>query len=378
MNSKLIISIVGARPQFIKSAAISRYILESCESNSKLEEWIIHTGQHFDYEMSELFFKDLDIPIPKYNLSIGGGSHGQNTGKMLEQIEKILINDQPLGVLIYGDTDSTLAGALAAAKLNIPLFHVESGLRSFNRQMPEEKNRIIADHISDICFVPTKNAYKQLIKEGIPDERIILSGDVMVDSARIYGDKSNKTSNILDLLEIDKNKYKTILVTIHRAENTDNKERMISIFEALNEFAINNLDKYKVVLPLHPRTKKKLQQYSLFELTKNINITSPIGFLDIIYLQKTSSLIITDSGGIQKEAFIHGTPCLTIRTETEWTELINTGWNVLADPSSKDDILSKINIQLEFNCKSTRENLYGDGFSSKLIVESINNFLGYK
>ena len=367
-----IFTIIGARPQFIKAAAVSHTIKNYKEF---INETIIHTGQHFDFEMSERFFKELDIPIPSFNLGIGGGTHGQNTGRMIEKIEKILIKDKPDGILVYGDTDSTLAAALAASKLNIPIFHIEAGLRSHNRYQPEEQNRILTDHLSDLCFCPTKLAIKNLQKEGLPYERIIKTGDVMADATRIYSELSFD-EKILSNFNLESKKF--ILLTIHREENTDDKKRLENILKMvnskINKYA-NTKNRLKIILPIHPRTKNRIAEYKFESLIKNFIITDPLGFRDMILLEKHSKIIITDSGGIQKEAFFQRTPCVTIRSETEWTELIESGWNILADPSEQEKISDSINLQLNFDNKKEPQNFYGDGFAADEIIKKIINYL---
>jgi len=362
-----VLTILGARPQFIKAAPVSQEII----SQNKFNEIILHTGQHYDSKMSQIFFDEMLIPRPKYNLGIGGGTHGSNTGRMLELIEKILIDETPQAVLVYGDTDSTLSGALAAAKLHIPIMHIESGLRSFNRMMPEEINRVLTDHLSDICFAPTINAVKNLKNEGIISSKIFKCDDVMADAARIFGNLSEEKSNILERFNLAKNKY--ILTTIHRAENTSCKDNLISIFEALNKVSIGK--NISIICPLHPRTKKAIEIYGIENLLKNIICIEPIGFLDMISLEKNASLIVTDSGGIQKEAFLHKTPCLTIRNETEWVELIDSKWNCLANTSHKLEILDQIKKQILFDKNSRYVSLYGDGFAADRIVMEIQRFL---
>ena len=366
-----IFTVIGARPQFIKAAAVSHTIKNY---RKFINETIIHTGQHFDFEMSERFFKELDIPIPSINLGIGGGTHGENTGRMIEKIEKILIKNKPDGILVYGDTDSTLAAALAASKLNIPIFHIEAGLRSHNRYQPEEQNRILTDHLSDLCFCPTKLAITNLKKEGLPCERVVITGDVMADATRIYAESSCDEEKFLSNLNLESKEF--ILLTIHREENTDDKKRLENILKMVNSI-INKYknDRLKIILPIHPRTNKRIAEYKFENLIKNFIITDPLGFRDMILLEKHSKIIITDSGGIQKEAFFQRTPCVTIRSETEWTELIESGWNILADPSNKDKIIDAINLQLNFDKTKDTKNFYGDGFAADEIIKKIINYL---
>ncbi len=361
-----LITIIGARPQFIKASALFKSMELVPGSSLLLDQKILHTGQHYDSNMSDCFFEDLGIPQPSYELGIGGGSHGANTGRMLEEIEKILIADKFDGVIVYGDTDSTLAGSLAASKLKIPVFHIEAGLRSFNRSMPEEQNRVITDHLSELCFAPTPLAIQNLRSEGIADERIVKTGDIMADTARIFSISLNRRNELLKRLGCFEKNF--ILATIHRAENVDNPQKLLSILSALAK------QKIPVLLPLHPRTKARIEQFNLHKLIANLQITEPLGYLDMVMLEKKADLIITDSGGIQKEAYFQGTPCVTIREETEWVELIDTGWNKLADPNNKDAIIDSISNQLNFELSQPRPNLYGDGFSAKTIISKLLNY----
>jgi UDP-GlcNAc3NAcA epimerase len=352
-----IVTIIGARPQFIKAATISRLIKKSIG----IDEFIVHTGQHFDSNMSDIFFKELDIPEPNFHLGIGGGNHGEQTGKMLQAIEKVLLDEKPDWVLVYGDTNSTLAGALAAAKLHIPVAHVEAGLRSFNKKMPEEINRILTDHISSILFSPTETASKNLISEGIEVSNIREVGDVMFDAALYYAEKSEKESTIISKLNLKRKGY--ILATIHRAENTDNSDRLLHIFAQLEQLSKD----YNIVLPLHPRTKKNLDVHHWDFKNSKINFIDPVGYLDMVMLEKNSQLIITDSGGVQKEAFFHHVPCITLRNETEWVELVNTGFNTLIiDISTLPNIVST-SLSKSYNFE--RHNLYGNGDASSKIVK---------
>jgi UDP-GlcNAc3NAcA epimerase len=352
-----IFSIVGARPQFIKAATVSRSIEESLH----VEETLVHTGQHYDEEMSEIFFQRLDIPKPDYNLGIGSGTHGEQTGRMLEEIERVLLKEMPDVVLVYGDTNSTLAGALAAAKLDIPIAHVEAGLRSFNRQMPEEINRVLTDHASNLLFVPTQTAIQNLKKEGIRGEVVHMVGDVMYDAALYYGPKAKETSTVLDDIGLTTDEY--ILATIHRAENTDQAERLVSIFEALKEAAA----KRDVVLPLHPRTRKSLQQVGRYEdFARAIHLIQPVGYLDMIALEKNAAVIVTDSGGVQKEAYFHKVPCLTVRDETEWIELVEAGWNELVPPDEANELPARIEDALGHEGEAN--DLYGRGNASQKVV----------
>jgi UDP-GlcNAc3NAcA epimerase len=356
-----IITIVGARPQFIKASMISRVFRSHNQTSSpKIEEIIIHTGQHFDKNMSEIFFSELDIPKPNYNLGIHSLSHGAMTGRQLEQIEKVLIKEKPDWVLVFGDTNSTLAGALAATKLNFKVAHVEAGLRSFNRNMPEEINRILTDHVSDILFAPTETAYNNLINEGINKEKIRIVGDVMFDASLHFALIAERTSNIINELNLRPNEY--ILATIHRAENTDNPENLKNIFKALADAPL------QVVIPLHPRTKTKLDESKII-ISGQIKTVEPVSYLDMIMLEKKSFLIVTDSGGIQKEAFFYKKPCITLREETEWIELVNCGVNLLVGSNSLK-ISDSFNSfpPLKFN-----QTFYGSGDASTNIVKQLTN-----
>jgi UDP-GlcNAc3NAcA epimerase len=353
-----IITIIGARPQFIKAAVVSRAIRLRSDA---ITELIVHTGQHFDSNMSDIFFEELDIPKPHFHLGVGGGSHGQNTGRMLEKIEEVLLQEKPDYVLVYGDTDSTLAGTLAAVKLHIPVAHVEAGLRSFNRKMPEEINRILTDHASEVLFTPTLTAVKNLNNEGIGASKIKQVGDVMYDAALYYGTKVEQNNALLKNLEIESKKY--ALVTLHRAENVDNKERLSSIFNGLGNYT------NPIILPLHPRTKKMLGSFGI-DIPFNIKIIDPIGYMDMILLEKNAAFIATDSGGVQKEAYFHKVPCITMRDQTEWVELVEHGVNILtgADTNAIIDALTKVK---NINPTLFEEPLYGNGTTGTAIVDAL-------
>jgi UDP-GlcNAc3NAcA epimerase len=317
-----IITVIGARPQFIKAAVVSRNLIERDETH----EILVHTGQHYDANMSDTFFEELDIPYPKYHLGIGGGTHGQNTGRMIERIENVLLQEKPNWLLLYGDTDSTLAGALAAVKLHIPVAHVEAGLRSFNRAMPEEINRVLTDHASEKLFTPTETAVRNLMSEGITGEKVLEVGDVMYDAALYYGDKAEETSRILNELGLSPKAY--VLATLHREENVDDRSRLVSVLEG---FAASEKP---IVLPLHPRTRKRLKEFGLI-LPSLVRAIDPVGYLDMVMLEKNAAIIATDSGGVQKEAYFHKVPCITLRDETEWLELVEVGANKLVGVSSE-------------------------------------------
>ena len=314
-------TVVGARPQFIKAAAVSRAI--AADPSRRLQEVIVHTGQHFDDNMSQVFFDELDIPKPDYNLGVSGGNHGAMTGRMLEQIEGVLIDETPDWVLVYGDTNSTLAGALAAVKLHIPVAHVEAGLRSFNRRMPEEINRIVADRVSSLLFCPTDAAVTNLRNEGVV-EGVHRCGDVMFDVSLFYRDRARERSRALSTLGLEGRRF--ALVTCHRAENTDDAVRLRAILTALQQLS----SELAIVLPLHPRTRKKVSEFGLTGLLDGVQVVAPLPFLDMIALEQAASLILTDSGGVQKEAFFFGVPCLTLRDETEWVETVEAGANLIA------------------------------------------------
>jgi UDP-GlcNAc3NAcA epimerase len=347
-----IVTILGARPQFIKAGSVSREIAK----HSNIKEIIVHTGQHFDKNMSDIFFDEMKIPKPHYNLNINGLSHGAMTGQMMEKIEKILLQEKPDWVLVYGDTNSTLAGALSASKLHIKVAHIEAGLRSFNMKMPEEINRILTDRISNILFCPTVTAITHLKNEGFENFncKIINSGDVMQDGALFYSSLAIKPP-----IKLNK---EFILSTIHRAENTDDKERLKEIFEALNEIGKD----IQIILPLHPRTKQIIQSSNL--TIQNLTIIEPLGYLEMVYLIKNSQLIMTDSGGLQKEAYFFKKPCITLRDETEWIELIEHKFNVLVG-ANKKKILHAYQ-EFEFN-KNFNLILYGKGNASEIILQSL-------
>ena len=355
-----IITILGARPQFIKASVVSHCI----KKNTQLKEIVVHTGQHFDANMSNVFFAELGMDNPKYQLNIHGGLHGEMTGRMLNEIEKVLLVEKPDAVLVYGDTNSTLAGALASIKMHIPVAHVESGLRSFNMAMPEEINRILTDRVSRWLFVPTNVALQHLTREGFASEQIIVVGDVMYDVALYHGSRVSAEGRQLERHGLRPKKY--VLATVHRAENTDCPIRLQNIFNALLKLS----SILTVIVPLHPRTKKILESSELYESiikSNSLILTDPVGYLDMVQLEKYATLIATDSGGVQKEAFFYRVPCVTLRDETEWVELVEAGWNRLAPPVDTDTLLSAFYESIGSSGKEIRP--YGDGNAASLIVD---------
>ena len=399
-----ILTILGARPQFIKAGSVSRAIashnnqvasLESLVSsedskNQKLQtknqelitEIIVHTGQHYDANMSDIFFDEMQIPKPNYFLGIGGKSHGAMTGQMIEKIEEVALKENPDWIMVYGDTNSTLAGAIVASKLHIKLAHIEAGLRSFNMKMPEEVNRILTDRVSTILFCPTDTAMKNLKAEGFEVEgegrrektegrnscfgRVVKVGDVMQDGAMFYKNISTKPSTF----NLQPSNF--ILCTIHRAENTDDETRLRSIFEALNEIAKEK----QIILPLHPRTKKLLENLQTKNqklLTKNLTIIDPVGYLEMVWLIDNCDFVMTDSGGLQKEAYFFEKQCITLRDETEWVELVECGANTLVG-ADKNKIIEAYRNNSEFNKQNSKLDLYGGGKASKNIIKEIINY----
>lgn len=352
-----ILTILGARPQFIKAGSVSREIAKYDE----VEEVIVHTGQHYDANMSDIFFEEMRIAKPNYFLGIGGTSHGAMTGQMIEKIEEVVLKELPDWIMVYGDTNSTLAGAIVASKLQVKLAHIEAGLRSFNMKMPEEVNRILTDRISNILFCPTDTAIENLKKEGFENfnVKVVKSGDVMLDGAIFY-----KNLAVKPTLKIENN---YILCTVHRAENTDNEERLISIFQALEKVAKDK----QVILPLHPRTRKIIQKLNLE--THKLTIIEPVGYLEMVWLINHCDLVMTDSGGLQKEAYFFQKPCITLRDETEWVELVDNGFNILVG-ADKDKILDKYKeASLNFSV-SPLLNIYGNGNASQNIVQNLLSF----
>jgi UDP-GlcNAc3NAcA epimerase len=348
-----ILTVVGARPQFIKAAAVSR-VLRSVHG---VQEVLLHTGQHYDPNMSSVFFEELGIPAPEYNLGVGSGSHALQTAQMLTGIEEVLIKEQPDRVMVYGDTNSTMAGALSAVKLNIPVAHVEAGLRSFNHAMPEEINRIVTDRISDLLFAPTLTAVAHLEKEGLAGSARF-TGDVMYDSLLYYREVVRKDESRYAAKGIDPG---FLLATIHRAENTDHVENLVHILEAFASIG------GRIILPIHPRTRKSIS--GKFIIPSNVSVIDPVGYLEMLWLTMNSVKVLTDSGGLQKEAYLLGKPCVTIRTETEWTETVHDGWNVITgtDPAK---ILEAANAPYP---SAPRRDAFGNGKASEIITDLLTS-----
>jgi len=396
-----IVTVVGARPQFIKIGAVCRAIHQynrHASSKKRINEILVHTGQHYDHRMSQLFFEQLELPQPSYHLEAGSGSHAQQTGKMLERLEPILEREKPDGVVVYGDTNSTVAGALTGAKLNIPVIHIEAGLRSYVRSMPEEINRVVTDHLSAFLFCPTRQAVLNLTKEGIKPgvgKLVINVGDVMYDSVLYYSKMAEKKSTILEDLGLRATKpvrkadlrslrpcterFVTVpyyLVTLHRAENTDDPKKLKSILRALNEIG----KRYPVILPLHPRTKKMIHAFRLLPRSRGILLIDPISYFDMLSLEKKAKAILTDSGGVQKEAYWFRVPCLTLRNETEWMETVRSGWNVLVGTEPKKIIREIALLERRRPSRKTRVDsilttIFGDGKASEKIVRILNEAL---
>jgi len=352
-----LVSVVGARPQFVKAAVVSRAI----RAVEGMNEVVVHTGQHYDANMSDVFFAELAIAPPDYHLGIGSAAHGAQTGRMLEAIEKVLLESAPDWVLVYGDTNSTLAGALAAAKLHVPVAHVEAGLRSFNRRMPEEINRVLTDHVAELLFAPTQVAVENLRREGVAARGIHLVGDVMFDAARHFGARAEAVSNVLHRLRLKSGEY--VLATIHRAENTDDRKRLEVILGGIGRVA----ETTPVVFPVHPRTRAALQQQRpAAPQPAHLVLTEPVGYLDMLQLEKNACLVVTDSGGVQKEAFFFERPCVTLRDETEWVELVELGWNQLVPPRDSDQVADAIRSRI--GSRGIAAAPYGDGTASQQIA----------
>ncbi len=378
-----IVTIIGARPQIIKAAALSRAIKN--KYGGQLNEIIVHTGQHYDANMSQVFFDELGIPTPDYNLNVGSGGHGSQTASMITGIEEILIKEKPNAIVLYGDTNSTLAGALAAVKIHVPVVHIEAGLRSFNKAMPEEVNRIMCDHVSSFLFSPTKTGLNNLIKEGFKNNslppynannpKIYHCGDVMYDNSLFFSEVAETKTDILDKLKLQKNKF--ILATIHRNNNTDEPKRLNALFKALNDICKES--KLDVVLPLHPRTAKLLETnldkelYSEIKNNPQFKICDPASFLEMVSLEKNCKLVMTDSGGVQKEAFYFEKPCVILRPETEWVELVECGTAIIAD--ANEDKIKKAFETLNNKTDLKFPKLYGNGHAAEFICSEIIKYI---
>ncbi len=375
-----LLTIIGARPQIIKAAAISRAI--QTRFSGQVEEFILHTGQHYDDNMSEVFFRELGIPSPDYNLHVGSGSHGVQTARIIEGVEKVLLERHYDGVIVYGDTNSTLAAAVAASKIHVPVFHVEAGLRSFNMSMPEEINRIVCDQLSSVLFTPTETGLRNLEAEGFygiksrihfadgRGQKVVLSGDVMYDNSMYFSAMADDRSDIIERLGLKPRGF--VLATIHRPANTDNAANLQSIFRALSDIA--EREQIDVILPLHPRTRKKMAEFRLHmdELGNRIKIIEPASFFEIIRLEKNARVVMTDSGGVQKEAFFYSTPCVILRPETEWVEIVDAGAGIIAD-ADYDHILAAYghlaNKPVHF------PSLFGDAHAGEKILQAILDYL---
>lgn len=379
-----LLTVIGARPQIIKAAAISRAI--RTQFSDRIEEHILHTGQHYDANMSEVFFRELGVPSPDYNLHVGSGSHAVQTARIMEGVEKVLTETQYDGVIVYGDTNSTLAAAVAASKIHMPVFHVEAGLRSFNMSMPEEINRIVCDQLSSLLFTPTETGLKNLMHEGFLVEgvehkasgvrhfadgrtqRVSLSGDVMYDNSVYFSDMADTRSNIIERLNLRPRNF--VLVTIHRPANTDNLQNLNSILRALADIA--SKEQIDVVLPLHPRTRKRMSDNGIVVTSEQVHVVEPVSFFDMIRLEKSARVVMTDSGGVQKESFFYSTPCVILRPETEWVEIVEAGAGIIAD-ADYDRILAAYeqlaNKQVHF------PPLFGDAHASEKIITEIIDYL---
>ena len=343
-----VLSVVGARPQFIKAAPVSRQL------RRQHQEVLLHTGQHYDHGMSQVFFDDLGSPLPDVNLGIGSATHGRQTGQMLAGIESVLLEEQPDWMLVYGDTNSTLAGALAAAKLHVPVGHVEAGLRSFNRAMPEEINRVLTDHVADLLFCPTETGVSNLAVEGIA-AGVHNTGDVMLDAVLHYASIAEERSTILDELALEPRSF--LLATIHRPCNTDRTENLRAVLEALSQVGET------VIFPVHPRTSKMMRAEGL-RVSQSVRLIEPVGYLDMLQLERSARLIVTDSGGVQKEAYFLAVGCVTLRQETEWVETVEAGWNMLVK-ADKERILESVR---GFSAPATHPEVFGDGHAAEKIV----------
>jgi len=375
-----IITVIGARPQIIKAAALSRVILNDFQ---EIEEIIVHTGQHYDKNMSDIFFTELEIPKPQINLKVGSSSHGAQTALMIDKIEKVMLEYSPNAVVVYGDTNSTLATAIAASKLHVPIVHIESGLRSFNKKMPEEVNRILCDHVSTLLFSPTKSGYNNLLNEGFLKENsnnasadspnIYHCGDIMYDNSLYFSKLSDKNSGILEKLNLQNEKF--ILATVHRNDNTDSKIKLKDLFSTFLQ--ITEIHQLKIILPLHPRTSKMMEQLLDSQLLKKIQesnlltIIDPASFLDMIALEKNAELIITDSGGVQKEAYFFKKPCIILRPQTEWVEIVETKSAVISDTNSK--IILEATERFLSNPDLKFPEVFGDGNAASFIAKEMHN-----
>ncbi|HEX7050665.1 MAG TPA: UDP-N-acetylglucosamine 2-epimerase (non-hydrolyzing) [Longimicrobiales bacterium] len=356
-----VLTVVGARPQFVKAAPLSRAL-----ATDGISEILVHTGQHYDHAMAGRFFEELGIRAPDVNLGVGSDSHGRQTARMLEGIEAVLVTEEPDWVVVYGDTNSTLAGALAAAKLHIPVAHIEAGLRSFNRRMPEEVNRVLTDHAAELLFCPTATAVENLRREGFDERRIHLVGDVMYDAAILFAARAEHLSDIRERLGLDDGGY--VVATVHRAENTDSPARLSAILCALARVAAE----VPVVLPLHPRTRAAIERYGLaLPNSDRVRIIEPVGYLDMLMLLKGARVVATDSGGVQKEAFFAGAPCVTLRTETEWVELVDAGWNRLAPPDDEHAMVDRILTATPPDTDAPAT-IYGDGSAARRIARILS------
>lgn len=355
-----VVTIVGARPQFIKAAMVQRAI----RADGRVRETLIHTGQHYDSNMSDVFFDELGIEPPTHNLGIGSGAHGAQTGRMLEAIEDVLEQERPDVVIVYGDTNSTLAGVLAASKLHVPVAHVEAGLRSFNRRMPEEVNRIVADHISDILFAPTATAVANLVAEGVPTERVLHVGDVMYDAALHFGAVARQRHD-LATRAVSEKRY--AVCTVHRQENTDDASRLTSILTALQRIR----ERMPVVMPMHPRARQAVSTHGLEHLLAGITCTEPLSYLQMQRLTADAGVVLTDSGGLQKEAYFLQVPCVTLRDETEWVETVEGGWNIVAGSS----VAKVVEAATKERRLDPQTRPFGDGASSIAIAHALATFL---
>ena len=356
-----LVTVVGARPQFVKASQVS----SALRDHADIREVLVHTGQHYDHGMSGIFFQQLQMGEPDYHLGVGSGTHGAQTGTMLTRIEEVLLKERPDLLLVYGDTNSTLAGALAAAKLHIPVAHVEAGLRSFNRRMPEEVNRVVTDSLSTVLFAPTEAAVANLRREGVPDINVENVGDVMYDAALNFAHKTD-AAEILAQAGLQRKNY--LLATIHRAENTDDPERLAGIVDSLRAAS----DIMPILLPLHPRTRNMLQNLGFSaRLGSRVKLVEPVGYFEMLALEQGAAVILTDSGGVQKEAYFFRVPCVTLRRETEWVELVESGWNHLVGNLDGSALVQAIAASLQPARTRTAEDLYGGGAASRRIVERI-------